>query len=231
MVIKGKFVFVHIPKTGGNNFQSQIFDPSAHAMELSGNQDGKDRFDVKDEFTSKKHQTLSGYLQHPELADYEFVSVVRHPVTRMFSRYFSPSHNVQPKSSVHAVLQKLNDKLPKAIRLDANIFSHYVKPVFDREDFLVLMRKSASQSDFLTKDGKLHSKLTIIHFENYDAEVSEFLSRHGFEYTLTHVNKGKHKPDYRNLLDAELIAEFRDGPHGEDLKNFGYDLSEFEVAA
>lgn len=228
MVILGMFVFVHIPKTGGNNFQSQIFDPVLHDKRVGGTQDGMDRFDIADAFTDRKHQFLSDYLEHPELVDQEFVAIVRDPVARMFSYYFSPSRHVRPKSGIHAFLMKLNDGLPAQLQLSRGVFLRYASPVFNKDKFLKFMRKTPSQTRFLTANGALHDNLTIIRFENYEPEVRAFLERHGYGYTPSTLNKSKHKPDLASLLDEDVIAEFRNGEHAADFVSFGY---EFPVLA
>lgn len=227
MYIKNKFIFIHIPKTGGNNFQSHVFDPEVNEKLISGIQDGKDRFGVRDQFTNKKHQFLSEYLDHSAIADYEFVSIVRHPVTRMFSRYYSPANHVIPRTRFLSILNDLNNKLPKNLQLDSKIFTKYIEPKFDKEKFIEMMRKSPSQSDYLSVDGKLYQKLTIIPFENYDETVSLFLERHGFSYTPTRINKGTANPNIVKLLDDDIRQEFLTGRHAKDFENFDYQLDIF----
>lgn len=40
MYVPNKFVFIHIPKTGGNSFQSQILKHTNEIKTVEGHQDG-----------------------------------------------------------------------------------------------------------------------------------------------------------------------------------------------
>lgn len=234
MVVLDKFVFVHIPKTGGNSFQSQIFDPSFHRKLVRGNQDGKDRFEVSDKYTFHKHQVLAEYLEHPDLTKYEFVSIVRNPVDRLLSFYFSPHRHMKPKTRVEAALMKLNMLLPKSLRRPQKNFLHYVTPEFDQSDFLEVLRTTPSQTAFLSAEGKIYDNLTVIRFENYQTEVTEFLNRHGFEYQPSNLNRSGYKNDRWKLLTSEIVAEIKSGHHAADFHSFGYDMAElakYEVSA
>ena len=63
MYIPNKFVFIHIPKTGGNSFQNQILNYTDEIKTVAGHGDGINRFGIKGEFTKDKHQTLNTYLK------------------------------------------------------------------------------------------------------------------------------------------------------------------------
>lgn len=59
--IQHKFLFVHIPKTGGNSVQNILRDFSEDKIVLvAPHQDGKERFEVRNDlYNIKKHSSLS----------------------------------------------------------------------------------------------------------------------------------------------------------------------------
>lgn len=92
---KHRFLFVHIPKTGGNSIQNILRDYSEdHIVCLAPHHDGVERFEVKnDQFRLDKHSTLGDYRR--ELGEDAFVRLykfcgVRNPWERAISFYFSP---------------------------------------------------------------------------------------------------------------------------------------------
>ncbi len=91
-----KVVFVHVPKTGGNFFSRSFLQYSGDHMRTNIHQDGVDRFGVRGDFTMRKHQPLSDYVETlgrafgADLSDHKFFAIARHPVDRLLSYYFSP---------------------------------------------------------------------------------------------------------------------------------------------
>jgi hypothetical protein len=55
---KYRFLYVHIPKTGGNSIQHVLLPISDDQKELKKHQDGLDRFEVIGPKTKKKHASL-----------------------------------------------------------------------------------------------------------------------------------------------------------------------------
>jgi hypothetical protein len=89
-----KFIFVHIPKTGGNSIQDALLpfsDDSKHVLPPHG--DGADRFEVMGPATPTKHATLEGYFEALGEASsgYRVMTVYRDPLERALSMYYSPS--------------------------------------------------------------------------------------------------------------------------------------------
>jgi hypothetical protein len=89
------FLFVHVPKTGGNSIQSRLAAYSDDRLVVAGpHQDGVERFEIRsDQYAITKHSTLRDYQRQlePSLFDRLFkFAVVRNPWDRLISFYFSP---------------------------------------------------------------------------------------------------------------------------------------------
>ena len=92
---KKNFLFIHIPKTGGNSIQNILRSYSDDKIVTFGkHQDGFERFEVEnDKYGTYKHSTLSQY--HKKLDRHTFnnlykFSVIRNPWDRCVSSFFSP---------------------------------------------------------------------------------------------------------------------------------------------
>ena len=90
-----RFLFLHVPKTGGNSVQDALRDCSDDRfVTLASHQDGVERFELRsDRYDTQKHSTLAGYRAQygAPLFDSLFrFSCVRNPWDRVLSYYFSP---------------------------------------------------------------------------------------------------------------------------------------------
>ena len=93
--IQKKFLFIHVPKTGGNSIQNILKDYSEdRIVGLKRNQKIIQRFEVRNEkYNTSKHTTLTQYksVMDAELYNSLFkFAVIRNPWDRMISFYFSP---------------------------------------------------------------------------------------------------------------------------------------------
>ncbi len=87
-----RFIYLHVPKTGGNSIQTALLPVSEDSISRSRHQDGVERFGISGPRTPRKHARLSDYttrLAEP-LDSYRVVISVRHPFPRALSMYFSP---------------------------------------------------------------------------------------------------------------------------------------------
>src|SRR5436309_509585 len=88
------FLFVHIPKTGGNSIQTILAPFSEDEIVASGTQDGVERFGVHNKrYELRKHATLSRYreaLGARKFARFFKFTCVRNPWERLISHYFTP---------------------------------------------------------------------------------------------------------------------------------------------
>ena len=93
--LQKKFLFIHVPKTGGNSIQNILRNFSEDKIAcLADHQDGFERFGViNDKYATKKHSTLDQYKKAIEPKIYQELfkfSTIRNPWDRCISFYFSP---------------------------------------------------------------------------------------------------------------------------------------------
>ena len=94
-----KFLFIHVPKTGGNSLQNILRNYSEDKIMIYGeHQDGIERFEVRnDKYDVTKHSSLQHYKDILEPNFYEKLfkfATIRNPYDRMISWYFSPHRGV-----------------------------------------------------------------------------------------------------------------------------------------
>lgn len=95
-----QFLFVHIPKTGGNSIQDLLRHHSDDDFVRPGpHHDGIDRFELASkDYQTKKHSTLTDYLNeygHEMFGRLYRFTCVRNPWDRVVSFYFSPHRGSQ----------------------------------------------------------------------------------------------------------------------------------------
>src|ERR1700758_1971155 len=87
------WLFIHIPRTGGNSIQSVLAPYSEDRLVCRDFQDGIDRFGVKGLYTGNKHFRLEDYSNAvpPEMFAGLFkFTVIRNPWARAISSFFTP---------------------------------------------------------------------------------------------------------------------------------------------
>ena len=110
------FIFLHVPKTGGNAIQTELLPYSDDKKRLNPTQDGKNRFELEGPVTSRKHAFLKDY--HAKIGDgvkeYHVALTLRDPFERMVSFYFSPNRWIGKKVclSEELFVQALDRVLP-----------------------------------------------------------------------------------------------------------------------
>lgn len=92
--IQKKFIFIHVPKTGGNSLQKALKMYSEDILTTNDkNQDGIERFGIINiKYKTKKHSPLSYYNSVMEKSLFRKLfkfAVIRNPWERMISLYFS----------------------------------------------------------------------------------------------------------------------------------------------
>ena len=135
-------IFVHIPKTAGNSIQKALFDSgrSFDKQIITGHQDGVNRFEVKGEYTTQKHTKVFQYFKEPQLRSLTYFSVLRHPVDRLISLYFSPHRHL-----------RYNAKIGKYTMPDE------VK--FAEKDFIKFVGEQEPSINYLTTTAKQNSMI------------------------------------------------------------------------
>lgn len=179
-----KFIFVHVPKTGGNSIQNILKKYSEDRVVKAAkkqNQDGYERFGiVNPKYGLVKHSTLSEYsktLGTDIISDFFIFSTIRNPWDRLISLYFS---------------------------------SHRGEREWDREQFIKFIKKARGIAYFLgTPKGIKINRL--IRFENLDTEFRNVCEKIGIPYEqLPHSNKSINtKHHFTSYYDSELIEIVR----------------------
>jgi hypothetical protein len=119
-----RFLFVHIPKTGGNSIQSVLARYSEDQIVRRAGQDGVERFGVTNpKYKLKKHSPLADYraaLGEKQFGQLYKFAAVRNPWDRMVSFYFTPIQ--RKKWDRQAFTKAISEALSTAdyLRLDEN---------------------------------------------------------------------------------------------------------------
>lgn len=184
-----QFIFIHVPKTGGNSLQELLLEYSDDKVALySENQDGTERFEIKSSYSAKlkKHSILrdyKAYLKPEAYVKYYKFAVVRNPWERAISLYFSPIFK-RTEFSEKEFLKSLRSCRPLAYYVnEINLFE----------------KLTAKLGFFKGTNYNLRSQVDLIlRFENLEEDL-EYLKRElNIELKkLQHRNKSIRK-DYKN---------------------------------
>tara|TARA_B110001469_G_C9605129_1_gene300812 strand:+ start:445 stop:1104 length:660 start_codon:yes stop_codon:yes gene_type:complete len=96
MISKQKnFLFIHVPKTGGNSIQKILFQYSEDEIaRINDKHDGEERFEIRNRnYDITKHSTLAEYksvLVGSQLSKLYKFATIRNPWDMLISYYFSP---------------------------------------------------------------------------------------------------------------------------------------------
>lgn len=198
--IENKFLFIHVPKTGGNSVQNVIKDVSEDDIViLQSHQDGLERFEVRNKkFNITKHSTFNDYKAQIPTQIFEELykfAVIRNPWDRLISFYFSPHRNVKSWSR-----------------------ESFIKLVADVEPVRFYVCDRTSEKGQL--DGSLNF---LARFETLKSDLAEIGGELGVDFSdLPHRNQSG-KAHYRNYYDDEL-AELVFEKYREEIEFCGYDF-------
>jgi hypothetical protein len=204
--LKQNFVFIHIPKTGGNSIQT-VIEPFTDDFRLKEvpEHDLLNRFAVYGPITSNKHCTSADYIEKLGLERFmklKRVAFVRHPLDRALSMYFSP----------HRWARKLAARDPVPYRLD-------------KQEFARVVNKMKTATTFMRYKGDVIHFDFLGRYERFDEDFRKMLSVCGIpphDGGVPHYNKGN--ADKMSYCDREVI-EMVKGKFAEDFVNFGYNLA------
>jgi Sulfotransferase family len=192
-----RFLFVHVPKTGGNSIQSVLRDYSEDELvALRGEQDGVERFGLRNpKYKIKKHSTLAEYreaLGNEQFRTLYKFTCVRNPWDRMISYYFTPTQNT--------------------VAWDRKKFRRVIVKVLPVADCLRLDR--GEKDAFANVD-------YIMRFENLAADFGTVCAALGIlPTTLPRYNRSK-REHYSKYYDDELRELVR-ARFAAEIERFGY---------
>ena len=208
-----RYLFIHIPKTGGTAMATAL---EARAMKddiMLGDtpKARKRRRRVQGIRTAGrlwKHSTVSdimGLLQPEELPDLFCFTMVRNPWDRAVSYY----HWLQDQRFDHPAVRL-------ARTLDFSDFLHH--------DRIRASFRASQSAAYMTFAGQDRCDL-YIRLEHFDQDSGPLVSHLGFDLSLPHVNASDRSRDYRvyySDADAQLLGELC----AEDISSFGYQFDE-----
>ncbi len=179
--IEYRFLFIHVPKTGGNAIQQALL-PFAEDR-LTTNQpfqDGVHRFGVSNPVKLAKHASLAEYhaiFGEDRIRKLVKFSCIRNPWERVISYYFSP---------------------------------HWGKVHWDREKFIEILYSIHPLEYFIKLDSEDDRPLMadidfLVRFECLEADFLRVVRGFGFKPPrLKKLNSSK-RNDYHHYYDSELI--------------------------
>jgi hypothetical protein len=195
------FLFVHVPKTGGNAIQDALRQYSEDAIVcLESHHDGVDRFEVR----SPKYKTV----KHSTLADYQCeyggqlmtklfkFSAVRNTWDRCMSHYFSPHRG--------PVTWKKTDFI-RFIELEVNPIRYYLA----KDAGTASLRDAVAAIDFL------------IRYESLQEDFDNVCKQLALPDLHLHFRNVSLEADHRRHYDRDLrslVAE----KFSEEIGYFGY---------
>jgi hypothetical protein len=191
-----RFLFVHIPKTGGNSIQSVLQRYSEDQLvRARPSQDGVERFGVSSPgYELKKHSPLAEYrdaLGEEQFARLYKFACIRNPWERMLSYYFTPGQRKR----------------------------------WDRKAFHKIIFESLSATDYLRlvpgEGDPFRNVDRILRFENLAEEFASLCADLGIPAApLPNYNKSKHE-HYSKYYDDEL-RDLVSERFAEEIARFGY---------
>lgn len=200
--LKHRFLFLHVPKTGGNSIQNILAPWSDDRLVcLAPHQDGVERFEVRsDRFRTTKHSTLAEYLA--EYGEDLFHSLykfccVRNPWDRAVSFYFSPHRG--------------------KVEWDPDAFAAFVPTIQPLRHFVALGTESRA-----TLEAAVGNLDQVLRFESLPSDFEALCRRLGLpQQGLPHRNHSRrsHYRDYYDHRTRELVREHL----GEEAALFRYE--------
>ena len=204
-----KYIFVHIPKTGGTAMALALEDRAMKDDIMMGDTPKalKRRRRLKDVHAAGrlwKHSTIEdviGLVSPQEVADYFVFTLVRNPWDRLVSYY----HWLREQAFDHRAVE-----LSKALT-----FKEFVA-----EDHTYQSFSHAPYSRYMSLNGQ-DQCACYIRLEHFEEDAKPLFDHLGFELSLPVVNKSERDADFRHYYDDETASIVADMCR-DDIARFGY---------
>lgn len=197
-----RFLFVHIPKTGGNSIQNILRQyADDQVVSLAPHQDGVERFEVRSStYETHKHSTLADYRREypPELFQSLFkFACVRNPWDRAVSYYFSPHRG--------------------PVVWNAAEFRAFVETIQPVAYYLSIADAAPELAAALANVDAL------LRFESLQADFDQVCRRIGIPTAVLPVRNKSSRGSYRAYYDADSRA-LVEARFAEEIRLLGYEF-------
>ena len=205
-----KYIFVHIPKTGGTSVALALEDRAMKDDIMLGDtpkalKRRRKLRDVQSRGRLWKHSTLAdieGVIPQDSFADYFCFALVRNPWDRAVSYY----HWLKDQSFEHPAVM-----LAKTLDFEPFILHPVILASF----------RTSPAAHYLTDSSGTCQASLFVRLEHLRTDIAA-LERHlGFELDIPHTNQSERRRDWRGYFSESSrkgIAE----ACGEDIERFGY---------
>lgn len=207
--LRRSFLFVHVPRTGGNSIQNVLRRYSEDTITTEHDyQDGVERFGVSNaRFGTGKHSTLQDYkiaLGPALFASLFKFAVVRNPWDRAISHYFSPHRRVNA--------------------WDRNAFLKMLPNVPVLRTLVCEDTRSGSADSGVKPQDDLSSRLDfLLRFERLDDDFARVCERIGIPHEPLVRRNASARRAYAHYYD-EALKEIVGDRFSEEIAAFGYDF-------
>jgi Sulfotransferase family len=194
-----RFIFLHVPRTGGNAIQQQLLPFSEDRKDVRGGRDGVDTFEVRGPMTSHKHAMLEDYARRIDISGFQVAMSVRDPIERALSLYFAPIRVRTERRRAHAPF-------------DIDAFERLVSTMDPMADFIRIDGRVSRMPDILLRfeDG-VPNNLKVLG-ERLSLPLSQ---------SCGHLNAGEN--EQRNQLRSDRrVRDLARARFAEDFEIFGY---------
>ncbi len=189
-----KFIFIHIPKTGGNSIQTLLHPYSDDNYGIDPSKSGNQLFKWNESLGTRKHSSLWEYKKLLPTQDFQAMftfSILRNPWDRVISHFFSLRKSVS--------------------KWDRDRFLHVLHRIRPAEDYLCvdspLVRKLSMA---VQKNNPCFEKMNmILKFESLEKDYRVLCDRINVPFApLPVVNQSQHD-HYSVYYDPELVEIVR----------------------
>jgi len=190
-----KFMFVHVPKTGGSSIERMLWNRSMDS----------------------EHCPLSEYLQTARYREYFVFGFVRNPYLRIISMFIyfrcggNQKHDLRRICTLFADLHSLDDFVDFFIETKDQWFTNH--------EFF----RNLKQCDYLNAGP--HRTAWIGKFEHFEGDCKRLMQRIGVPIKeIIHENRNAKKQQFDDLRVTSKFVDFVNQRAAEDFKQFGYKM-------